>query len=51
MRADEEIDKIVQRTIDLRARLEPAEATLEDLHTLRAAADAIDAVFDEEDDA
>lgn len=31
MRADEEIDKIVQRTIDLRARLEPAEATLEDL--------------------
>ncbi|QPK82795.1 TPM domain-containing protein [Corynebacterium qintianiae] len=32
MRADEEIDKIMQRTIDLRARLEPAQRTLEDLH-------------------
>ncbi|SDL86873.1 TLP18.3, Psb32 and MOLO-1 founding protein of phosphatase [Corynebacterium mycetoides] len=31
MRADEEIDKVVQRTIDLRARLAPAQETLEGL--------------------
>ena len=33
MRADEEIDKIVQRTIDLRSRLEPAQHLLDDLRS------------------
>lgn len=32
MRADEEVDTIRQRTIDIRARLEPAQRTLDELH-------------------
>lgn len=33
MRADEEVDDIMRRTVDLRARLEPAEQTLAELHS------------------
>lgn len=33
MRADSEIDGIFQRTVDLRARIEPARSTLEDLRS------------------
>ena len=31
MRAPEEVDKVLARTVDIRARLEPARATLEQL--------------------
>lgn len=33
MKADQEIDSIFQRTVDLRARIEPARATLQDLQS------------------